>query len=1371
MTRKVGIPGCGLPQEKSILKNKPKSNPHEIIVNDPNEIKHRSNPHEITVNDPNENGQFSYSFNKYGIPHDTTNIYSSSSATEQDVSKNRDHFVPGGVHSTVEAGSKQPDGSSSIIGRVTRHEQTNTASDGTAIPMGEKIHHKQTSAASDGTAIPKGENTHHKQTNVNLGGTAIPMGEKIHHKQTSTASNAAAVPKGENTHRKQTSTASNAAAIPKGENTHHKQSNIASNAAAIPKGENTHHKQSNIASNAAAIPKGENTHHKQSNIASGGGAVLEGTTHHRQSNIASGDAAVPFRETVHRNIATGGTAIPTGTTHHTQGNTALGGAAIPKGETTHHKQSNIALGGAAIPTGTTHHTQGNTALGGAAIPKGENIHHKQTSTASDGATIPFGETVHRSIATGGAAIPKGETTHHKQANIASDAAGLGTSFLSPKEAGYDKNKISTSSAREINPDVAKTAKNVNPNMAKTVTHSNPDKEQSARGNSKSTQNVAYQKQGRSDLNSKVNGSIWFTPPHEMGFDNKQISVSSQREISSKMKNIVNASSIPVPSAVLPQEADQKKSTAIKEGNETPLKNVNTSSVGTGKSIVAPWEMGFNNKSISTATAREISQKTNISTQDIAKSFTSIESPTTETFYDASSFTPVPRATPTSKELSNTNIISSTNGAGFSLSAAPWEMGFDNRTLSASSSRELSDKTNKTVCEVSSKSVVSSSSTSRDPLFSQQDKPSSRSTQNVSSAGIGAQFSSKSPWEMGFGNIPMSTSSTREISASSNKTTSDISQGSKGNNKLKPDDFGITSSKKTLPSNIGPTVVSSGTGAQFSLNSPWEMGFDNQKLSSSSAREILPNVNKSVADLPNSSTLAPTLPRTIGKESGKTSSHPKHKENISIGYAGGMSLSSPHEMGFDNKQLSSSSIREISSKTNRPIQSSATLSPTHIGKKSNVAPVANGKESNFITRHTVGYDVAFQGLSINQLPPPLGIKGMFKRFNELNTSPTRVSNSKGYNSELQEPLESAFMPEAEKRRDLKDKESLQADSSKLTGTTVGEYNILAKDLEDPRMSANVFGSGLQRDRDITGKDHNISPLETNFPQELDRDAVNKESFKSKGRLVALDSLEAKSAKTLDSTISNEGEFVATKPIRDELVPLDSIVDKNEKNAAVSSDIDSTYQTKSSVSPKSPTQSSSYENQSSQTEDYWKRSRKHSHAKILKGSRRPATEDQIVGKSVEYVEMNDPRVRRRSIGSTSYSQEVGNYPSLIDPNVPTYGFNQKQNDLTPLASNEYYISDPFSQTSKKGSALPLAAPSSYVYQGKQTVYTETPRLDRLESEEPNDATIRSMKDVTPQSYNENWEGKREDEVPRQPERRKSRASIVLGKFAKAVTKSTI
>ena len=46
---------------------------------------------------------------------------------------------------------------------------------------------------------------------------------------------------------------------------------------------------------------------------------------------------------------------------------------------------------------------------------------------------------------------------------------------------------------------------------------------------------------------------------------------------------------------------------------------------------------------------------------------------------------------------------------------------------------------------------------------------------------------------------------------------------------------------------------------------------------------------------------------------------------------------------------------------------------------------------------------------------------------------------------------------------------------------------------------------------------------------------------------------------------------------------------------------------------------------------------------------------------------------------YFQGVVNYPSLIDPNVPTYGFNQKQNDLTPLASNEYYISDPFSQNS--------------------------------------------------------------------------------------------
>lgn len=1442
MTRKVGIPGCGLPQENSILK--------------------KTNDSTVTP--------------KYGNPHDTTSTHSSVTPTEQRDSKHNDHFVPGGVNSFIDADSNQTEGNA-------------------AIPKGTSIHNKQNYIASDRAGleksfIPSGRGVGYDQRNNfassprEIDPNTTKAGKKVNSRTSDTATKVDygvrnIAPKADYGVSK-TSTKVNPDV-----------SNISTKV------------KNDVSKTARNVKPGmaegaTNTNPDVAISATKGNPEVIKTTRIVKPVMTDGDAKVnpdvgnSARKVTHnvRNVdikATPNVVKTVRTVRTVKPVMAEGTTNVNPGVTKSSTKVNPDVGNSATkvnhvvvkttrnvkPGMTDDHTNVNNDMTKAAT-KGHSIVSKSSTKVDPDSTVNHGvikktRIVKPVMAEGAAKVdPNMDISSRKVYHNVSNADAKVTPYV-VKTVRTVKPKMEEgativtpgvgNSAKTVNSTVIKATRNiktvmtdsapkVNPNMNETGRNIDPNVEKNTKDDSKLSRNVPHKKQDPSTLNSKINGSIWFTPPHEMGFDNKQISVSSQREILSKMRNIVNPGSNGTRSAELPQDVDQTKSTKAHALNEPGSHHITPSSVGTGKSIVSPWEMGLNNKSISTSTARELSQKTNISTQNVPKSFTSIESPTTETFYDASSSTPVPTNISTNKGSSNNKTTPSTNGARFSLSAAPWEMGFDNRMLSTSSSRELSDKTNQTTCEVSPRSAASSSSTSSGPLFSQDSRASSRSTRNVSSSGTGAQFSSKSPWEMGFDNTPISTSSAREISTSPNNALKDIPQKSTARYEIKQGDLGITSSKKAKPSHINSSVISSGTGAHFSSKAPWEMGFDNHRLSSSSAREISSKMNKPVTDIPQSSTLAANPSHKLVKESSKAISHPKDKDGLPPGGASGRGLSSPQEMGFDNKpmssssmkeidtsanksvqdipqgfspivkksssmedksrntvsasrgitapivsnrdigtsnayaspheggfdnkQLSTSSSREISSKTNKPGLPPPVANPSaHMSKKNSITPVAIGNPSNFKTRQTVGYDVPFQGISITQLPPPLGIKGMFKSFPELNAFPTRVSNNKQHNSELQEPLESAFMPKAEKRREHRDKGLLQNDSFKSPRTTVGEYNILAKDLNDPRMSANVFGSGLQKERDITGDEHDVSPLETQAPQELGRDISHEDSFKSKGKIVQLDDLQTNSTKTSAPANSNEGEFIGTKPTRDELVSLDSIRDENNRKSMSHGKMDSISPKKSSISSKSPTQSYSTGNQSTQSQDYWKQSRKHSHAKILKGSRRPATEDQIAGKSNDYVELNDPRMRRGSIGSVSYSQEVGNYPSLIDPSVPTYGFNQKQGDVTPLASNEYHISDPLAQESMKGSVLPLESPSSYIYKGERTTYTEDPRLDRLESEEPNDATIRSMKDATPQSYNGNWDGKREDAVPRQPARRKSRASIVLGKFAKAVTKSNI
>lgn len=1063
--------------------------------------------------------------------------------------------------------------------------------------------------------------------------------------------------------------------------------------------------------------------------------------------------------------------------------------------------------------------------------------NKDSSSVSYNKKYPFSNSNNKSINSSKETSQGAKKKHILKSpsfkeNISDDS---GFQYNSLNDVGFNNKKIAGFSEKEINHSTNKTD-----------------------GIPKQSKKTLLNKHKPSSINSTINGSIWFVSPSEMGFDNKQMSVSSQREISSNLKNNVNDLSKPFTFATSTHGNEKQQSINTNDSQIHTATNVSTTTAGPGESLVSPWEMGFNNKSISTSAAREISQKTIIPTDSVSQPFASIESPNPDIFYDASSMTPGQRATPIPKEKTlHNNVISSNTGAGFSLSA-PWEMGFNNQTLTTSSARELSNRTNKTVCDISQRTGKSANkkSVQRGLLAKQRDETLSPSASNLLSSGTGAGSSISTPWEMGFNNTKMSTSSAREISTHSNKTFDDMPQRSKVHNERTPGDLGLTGSKPKATTHIIKNAISSGTGAYFSLKSPWEMGFNNHALSSSSAREISTRTKKPVTDLVHNSLLAST---NQGKhDTGTVSSHPKNNQKISFGYGTGMSLTSPREMGFDNKQLSSSSMREISAASNKsvsevssgfvstnkkseylqrrsethtqpptgltmPISSGAnlgsantyasphdmgfdnkklstsstreissktsktvqpvTFSPSNnIKNTKNIIPLPTGGKSNFQLRNTVGYDVAFQGLSVTQLTPPLGIKGMFKSYSELYSSTSKDHDRGKYNLDLQEPLESAFMPNAVKRRQLQKSQLGQSNSNILTDRTEGEYNLMSKDLYDPRMSTNIFGSGFEKEsvREKTERGEDISPSETLHKQASNNNTFSDKAFKSKGNIVALDSLPSHQFDTSPSNNESLFRYIdETKPTKNELVTLDSMTEEHQQ--ANDQHVPSTAPhraTKNSgsvdpmevyASPTSKTYSPIKDNNSRQTQAYWKQTHRQNQAKILKGSRRPATEDQLTGKSDVYVELNDPLVRRRSIGSVSYSQDIANYPSLIDPLVPTYGFTDKENTVNQLASNEYYVSNPLTQNPIRRSSLPLGTnlPDS----SQRSVYSDDIEEKAFISEEPNDATIRSIKEATPRSYSEDWEERNDQIVHKQPVRRKSRASIVLGKFAKAVTKSTI
>lgn len=937
-------------------------------------------------------------------------------------------------------------------------------------------------------------------------------------------------------------------------------------------------------------------------------------------------------------------------------------------------------------------------------------------------------------------------------------------YFCPSDMGMKNNLLSTSSAKEI-------SNYSNKPLISITTKTN-------RQTTKTTKESL-----NSVISSGTGSKISYTSPHETGFDNKVISTSTARELSTQTKQTVQ--DIPQPSNILAKTTKQQPKTV-----SSGLLKHNVVFFG------SPSEIGFdNNNRISSSSIKEISPNFNRTTFNVPRSFIDTQHKPHKTGI-------VHGKGIQSKSAKNDvqNSVISFGTGSLAPIISPWEMGFNNKPMSTSSAREISNRTKKpitTLPQQTKNNIV--------PI-----SVASPSTQNVFSSGTGAGFSLSSPWEGGFDNKTISVSSSREISPKMNKTVKDIPHASKPID-LAPIPFGRGMSKerdiKSLPA-IDRDVISYGNGSGSSFYRPNEMGFDNKTLSVAGIREISSNYNKTTNDVAQGFNQCVVSRGNV--ETGimnKTSQVSPLSSTANVGLS--LSFSYPFEMGFDNKNISKSSAREIAPNTKKTVQSSTTRFIQRNTPMEQGESISNEYKNYYQDKELVGAGLASQGPPIAMLLPPLGIKGILNAKGSRNTITHDMieqnSEEVNYGLELQEPLESAFMPNAYKKREQTKTGTSSINFPIVSNGNKGKYNLLTEELNDPRMSVNIFGIGLGNHKHTTDSGMNKKPISP--PLQLTGPPTSKDTGTDmnisgpKGNIVALNSLPSSQSgpSTPTADFQNFPFMEMKRPSKNELVSLDavtapSIINKTDirsQSNTTAGDMTAGSMTTGGVkekyivsggtalSGKTAISDSTINHEPLMVEsaepkiDYWKQGYGNGHTKVLKGSRRPATDDQISGKTSMYVDLNDPRTRRRSLGSASYSKEIGDFPSLIDPQIPTYGFTTEGKASKDYIPTDYYLTSSQNILNRERSSEEKPANISNE-EVMQTLSTDENQNAKdfvpsvANTSYPNE---RFLQETTPRDYNKGWEETNNTILHSLPPRRKSRASIVFSKFAKAVTKSTI
>lgn len=853
-----------------------------------------------------------------------------------------------------------------------------------------------------------------------------------------------------------------------------------------------------------------------------------------------------------------------------------------------------------------------------------------------------------------------------------------------------------------------------------------------------------------------NDSYNFLTPFDFGARNNNLSTSSSKEISHSF----NKTFIPI---------YQKSKNNIQKKGKIRTRNPTvptTGPLGKWNSLAYPWEKGIGNSVISTSSAREISYQTKKSTTAIPQPFIPMSKASPDIFYDASSLpiNPLP-----SKNVLP-NLVSSNTGSQISFSSTPWEMGFDNRKLSTSSIREIATRFNRTVLEI--------------PVTSKKRSPKvSKERYNIAFSNIGAIFSFDPPWEMGFNNRPVSNSSIREISNSFKSTVFDIPQNYHiySNSKKNTPHGKNMFSKQNTRSLMSENPMSMGYGSGMSLSTPNVMGFHNIQMSSSSIQEIFKRPNVTVLECPQGCTFSPLKGETL-KDTFTKNHFKLRNANTPVSFGATLGSekhsTSPQDIGFANQPQSISNLNEIS-----PISKEKINFPSDFLFLDSVLDKSNKKDQNLETnvlsislKNTVGSNVASQGPSFSKLYPPLGIKGLVKSFSEIYSSPKVISNQEGNGSnELQEPLESAFMPLAITTREFKGNILLHGKPTTARNATSGKYNLLLEDLQNSRMTTNVFGTNLktlQTENLLDSKkDNKVSYLDIHTGQAVLENKPSSEKQRLLGDIVALSSLPIEN-KTVNTTTLKEHVYQLNpeiKPKQNELIALDSLLVKNkttEKSRSSSVDLQSTpFKTTSSEYKKEPLKENGYWNSLSDLD----------HTLNLQGTMQSIKRDQKTRRTNRNVSFNNPTVRRGSLGSITNPKGMGCYPSLIDPYTPTYGFKENAERTDLLATNEYYsISDPVAEASDKRLSISNEPPSTNLFDISDTLRKQAFRLEQETDESRNATSVISripFQETLPRSFVNSLGGTERPTIHKQRPRRKSNVSNIFDKFTQAVTKSTI
>lgn len=849
-------------------------------------------------------------------------------------------------------------------------------------------------------------------------------------------------------------------------------------------------------------------------------------------------------------------------------------------------------------------------------------------------------------------------------------------------------------------------------------------------------------------------------PWERSVGNKVISTASAREIS--YQTIKPTTSIPqsflYPSKISPDifyDATSIPPNPISPKNV--FSNLVSSNTGARISFSTPWEMGFNNKIMSIASLKEISYQTKMSVKDIPFNFNRNKEPTNKF-----------------PQLFHVgiNVVSSETGLGGSFSK-PWEMGFNNKKLSTSSVREISTKYNKTVSDIPVSSVNES-------FISPISDHMLNTNADLFSSNTGAFFSFSYPWEMGFNNRLVSTSTAREISNRSKLNVIDIPRGFQTNYRVKKNTLRYMNLpiRKTKMFSVGADAMSMGFGSGMSLATPNDMGFNNMPMSSSSIQEISARSNSTVLDC------SQGFNTTCMKQKihiDRLANNDLKNRDIMVPLMVGANFGprnpfvSPQYMGFDNKPLSISSLREILPSRNKTVyfpHNTLTLGSTIYNPDNEQKLNKNILSISF--KNIVGANVAVQGPSQFKFYPPLGIKGMVKSFSEI-YSPLNINTDKeDISNELQEPLEGAFMPNVILSREFRGNILLHSKSTLTEHTTNGKYNLLFDDLHNARITTNIFGSNLKPLEPgtlVTSKKTNLVPLLNMYTDQ--KSTANKnagENQRLQGNLIALSSLS-----TVDESSNkvplNKKMYplnLEIKPKKNEIITLDSLFEKTEN----------TGRNRFSAVNTQPTtfkaKFSEHNGKLASKHNYWKFTSEPGRARILQGSRRPATEEQISGKNKLHVGFDDRAVRRKSLGSVTNSEGVGYYPSLIDSDTPTYGFNENIDHRGLLTSNEYYVSNPITEVHKKRLSFSKELSPTGLSNITETAGNKESQLEMASAESIdiiNTSTPNPLERTVPRPFINGSVSEQRSAIHKQSPRRKSNALNIFGKFTQVVTKSTI